>query len=170
MWDVVDYLRAVWPAREAVYCLWQENTSSWSCCGLVRPLMCKTDRWSVLRLVFYSSPSFHLLFSVFLLCSRHFLYNPLSIFVPNSTGHSCTLSWFFLHFKYFLWDFLLSCIPGCIPDTKFFPGLWCWCMFLHRPVWYQRWIDSNSMNLKFYRCWEWIPLQVCTVLLQRHIS
>lgn len=64
---------AVWPAREAVCFLWQGNTSFWSCCGLLCALMCKTDRWPVLSLVFSSSFSFHPFSLVFPLCSYSIL-------------------------------------------------------------------------------------------------
>lgn len=43
-----------WPAREAMCWLWQGNTSSCSCCGIVPPLMDKTDRWpSLSQLLFF---------------------------------------------------------------------------------------------------------------------
>lgn len=93
---------AVGPASEGVCCLWQENTSSWSCCGLVHPLMCKTDRLSVLSLVFSSSLSFHL-------CSLKF---PLYLNLP---GDVITI---FSHFEYLLCEFVLSYIPRCIPATN----------------------------------------------------
>lgn len=58
---------AAWPAREARGFLWQENTSSWSCGGPVRPQMSKTERLFH-RCCFLLPLSFHLLPLVFPLC------------------------------------------------------------------------------------------------------